>query len=93
MIKIENARNIGPITAAELKIVGLDSLQKLREVGAEEAFLLVIEKFPERLNLNFLYALFGSCRELDWRDISIEDRNALEQFLAKTKKQLKKDVL
>ncbi|MEC9281552.1 MAG: TfoX/Sxy family DNA transformation protein [Bdellovibrionota bacterium] len=93
MIDIENAKNIGPITAAELKNVGVKSLQKLKEIGAEEAFQLVIDQYPERLNFNFLLALSGACNDLDWREIPAKEKESLKIFIKKIKIQFEKGLL
>lgn len=93
MIDIENAKNIGPITGAELRSIGVRTLHDLQAMGVEEAFYQIIEQHPERLNLNFLLALVGACENCDWREILGDKKESLKDFLAKTKKQLEKELL
>ena len=67
MTPLEDARNLGPTTAAELATVGIATLEHLRAIGWAEAFERWIVAYPERLNLNALTALIGAVEDEDWR--------------------------
>lgn len=66
---IEEARNIGPLTGSELRSIGLDTVEKLVEMGWEEAFHRLIEQHPHRINLNMLVGLIGAVEDQDWRKL------------------------
>ncbi|MGE4107653.1 MAG: YdeI/OmpD-associated family protein [Bacteriovoracia bacterium] len=67
---IETARNLGPMSGVDLRGIGIDTIEKLRSAGWEDAFQRVVENAPKRLNLNFALALIGAVEDLDWRKVS-----------------------
>ena len=70
MAGIEKALNIGPICSAELSSIGIDTVEKLQDLGWEEVFLRWIEAYPERINLNAATGLIGAEEEIDWRSVT-----------------------
>ena len=78
---IEKARNIGPVTAKELKSIGLSSLEKLKELGWKEACFQYGFHYPERLNLNAFCSVIGAIQEQDWRSISPELKEQAKQII------------
>ena len=69
MAGIEKALNIGPICSAELSSIGIDTLEKLQDLGWEEVFLRWVEAYPERINVNAATGLIGAEEEIDWRSV------------------------
>jgi hypothetical protein len=61
---------MGPITAAELVSIGIDTVEKVREMGWPEAFLLWIEAYPERLNVNAAVGLAAAEEGVSWKSLS-----------------------
>ncbi len=80
-IPIEKAKNLGPLTGAELRAVGIESVQQLQALGWEKAFESWVNVFPERVNLNALYALIGAVEELDWREIPADQKQEAKDFI------------
>ena len=83
-------KNIGPKSAEDLVRAGIDSPEKLREIGAKEAFLrlcLSTKKFC--FNACYLYALEGAIQNCDWRDISETKKRKFREFTAQLRKDLK----
>jgi len=70
---IEHA--MGPITAAELRSIGIDSVEKVRDMGWREVFLLWIEACPERINLNAAVSLVGAERGVSWLKVAPADKD------------------
>jgi uncharacterized protein YdeI (YjbR/CyaY-like superfamily) len=66
---IEAARNIGPMTASELRNVGIKTVEELQAMGWEQAFQVLCEVYPHRINLNMLTGLIGAVENIDWRKI------------------------
>lgn len=64
---IERARNIGPISAAELRAAGIGTVEQLRGEGWRACFERLVESFPERINLNMATALMAAELDCDWR--------------------------
>lgn len=64
---LAQARNLGPLTAAELEAAGIPTLEALVTLGWEEALARWVARFPERANVNAACALAGAVLRLDWR--------------------------
>ncbi|MDX2175246.1 MAG: TfoX/Sxy family DNA transformation protein [Candidatus Sumerlaeia bacterium] len=86
---IEEARNLGPTTGAELRTVGIATLADLVEAGWEEALWRVCERFPERLHLTMACALIGAIEGCDWRAVTPERKAAARVALARMKRDLR----
>ena len=75
-------RNVGPKLAAKLVAAGIDTPEKLRQIGARKAF----EKmYPAGdaygdFNAAYLYALEGAIRDCDWLDIPEKTKQAYKEF-------------
>lgn len=77
---IESLRNLGPISAAWLREIGIETIEELERLGPVVAFRLVKQR-QKGATLNLLWALAAGIRDQDWRQLS-------EQ----TKRQLKRDA-
>jgi hypothetical protein len=77
---IEDARNLGPITGAELRSIGIDTLEKLRAVGWEQVYLRLIEAYPVRLHLILCYALIGAIHGVDLKLIPSDEKTLAKQL-------------
>lgn len=64
-------KNIGPKLAEKLISVGIDSPDKLREIGAEKAFAKMYPAGDAYGDYNsaYLYALEGAIQDCDWSSI------------------------
>lgn len=68
-------RNIGKEMGKKLKAVGVDSSEKLCELGSKEAFSKLKAVYP-RVCLVHLYALEGAIRDIEFNQLSkIRKRN------------------
>ena len=68
---VKQLRNVGPALAAKLVEAGIDSPEKLRRMGAKEAFKKMYpggDSYGD-FNAAYLYALEGAIRDCDWLDI------------------------
>ena len=77
-------RGVGPVVAEKLYNVGIDSLEKLKELGVEEAYVMMFERdqFCGVPHAAYLYSLYGAIHDCDWRKVP-EDKKA--EFKAFTK--------
>jgi hypothetical protein len=70
-------RNVGPVSAARLREVGIHTPGDLRRVGAVEAYLRLRRAFPAQTTEVALYALHGALTGVRWYELSSELRAAL----------------
>lgn len=64
----------GPVCSPELRAVGIDSRERIRELGWEEAYLRWAESFPARINLNMAVVMIGAEQNIDWLQVSPVDK-------------------
>jgi hypothetical protein len=65
---------MGPITAAELESLGIDSVERLQVLGCEQAFLRWVEAYPARLNVNAAVGLVAAELGVSWLNLGARDR-------------------
>lgn len=57
---------------AELRRVGISTREELVEMGWQEAWARLIERYPGRLNRNAAYGLAAAVMGVDWRELPPE---------------------
>lgn len=75
-------RNVGPKLAEKLVAAGIDSPEKLRQMGAKEAFKKMYpggDSYGD-FNAAYLYALEGAIRGCDWLDIPDRIKEEYKQY-------------
>jgi hypothetical protein len=72
----EKLRNIGPKSAAQLRQVGVRTLDDLRAVGSLEAFVK-LKRAGFKPSLNLLYSLEGALLDCHWQQVPDERRSEL----------------
>lgn len=82
-------RNIGPVTSRKLLRVGIDSLEKLKEVGVEETYRRIasLDDFCRKHHAAYLYALEGAILGCDWREVPADKKKAYKAFTEKLRKE------
>ena len=75
-------RNVGPKLAAKLIEAGIDSPEKLREIGAKKAFEKMYPSGDSYGDFNaaYLYALEGAIRDCDWLDIPEKIKQEYKEY-------------
>ncbi len=78
----KSLRNIGPKTSRQLIKAGIDTPAKLKKLGAEEAFIKILQSggFCGIFHAAYLYALWGAIYDCDWRDIPEEKKKEFKAF-------------
>ena len=81
---IEEAKNIGIITGSELRTLGIDTIEKLKILGWEKAFLKWVSHYPQRLHTVVGYVVMGAvydqpCFKLD-PELKAEVKNFIKEF-------------
>jgi DNA transformation protein and related proteins len=74
-----NQINIGKDTETKLIQVGIDSFEKLKAIGSEQAFLRLQTLDPGAC-LDLLYGLEGAIQGIKWNKLPFEKKQALLQF-------------
>lgn len=74
---IENAINIGAVLAGRLKSVGVQSLEKLKEVGDSQVYTMLAARYPESCYHERL-ALAGAVRDVRWHHLPKEVKEAVK---------------
>ena len=82
---IENARNLGPLTASELESIGISTLEQLRDLGWETVCIRYAEAYPERLNLNAFTSVIGAIEDRDWRAINSDSKARARELIRRLK--------
>lgn len=79
MSELTSMRNIGKEMARKLTSVGVDSSEKLVEVGAKQAYFMLKTTYPQ-VCLVHLYALEGAVENTEFNRLSEETKRDLKEF-------------
>lgn len=71
--------NIGQEMAKKLTMVGIDSSEKLIDLGAKQAFLKLKAKYPQ-VCLVHLYTLEGAIQNMAFNRLSEDTKKELKEF-------------
>ncbi len=86
--RISTMKNLGPACEQDLARAGITTVEQLKRLGAENAFvkMLVARKAAgvsaKCVNAAYLYALYGAIHNLDWRDLPEEKKKHFKEFTA-----------
>lgn len=78
---VESLKNLGPTTADWLHQVGVHTRADLERVGAASTFRLLLDR-EATASLNLLWALHGALHEIDWREVSEQEKAKLRAAVA-----------
>ncbi len=73
-------RNLGPASAQWLAEVGINDQADLQRVGSVAAYAMVCRR-QSKTSLNLLWALEAALRDIDWRELTEDDKNNLRKQL------------
>jgi DNA transformation protein len=80
---LRQMKNLGPISAARLQAVGIETPEELRRLGAIEAYVRLKRGFPAVTTHVSLYALHGAVTDVRWYTLSEETKAALRNAAAR----------
>jgi DNA transformation protein and related proteins len=81
-VPIEKTPNIGKTLGQRLRHVGIETRERLEELGDAEAFSLLCEQFPEDACTHTRLALAGAVRGVRWHGLSAEVKAEATRGLA-----------
>ena len=79
MAELTSMANIGGEMAKKLTAVGIDSPEKLMELGSKQAFFKLKEAYPN-VCLVHLYALEGAVQGIEFNLLPEERKKELKEF-------------
>ena len=79
MSELTDMMNIGKEIAKKLATVGIDSSEKLIEIGSKQAFLQLKQEYPN-VCLVHLYTLEGAITNTEFNCLSEEKKKELKEF-------------
>ena len=79
MSELTEMMNIGKEMAKKLKAVGIDSSEKLIQLGSKQAFLQLKQEYPN-VCLVHLYTLEGAICNTEFNCLSEEKKKELKEF-------------
>lgn len=83
MEALSDLPNLGPVAVKNLKKVGIETPEQLREVGAEEAWLRIRTRVDDGVCLHMLQGLKGAELGIKKTLLSTEQKAALNTFFKK----------
>lgn len=79
MSELTSMMNIGKEMARKLTAVGIDSPEKLIELGSKQAFFKLKEAYP-KVCLVHLYTLEGAIHNVEFNSLSEDKKKELKEF-------------
>ena len=79
MSELTSMMNIGKEMAKKLTAVGIDSSEKLIELGSKQAFLKLKAAYP-KVCLVHLYTLEGAIHNTEFNGLSEDKKKELKEF-------------
>ena len=81
MAALTELKGIGPRCLSLLNQVGIHTVAELRQVGAVEAYLRIIEETDFSAHLALLYALVGAVEDRHWQEVAQTEKVRLRAEL------------
>ncbi len=85
MGELSKLPNIGKSIEEQLNLIGIYSLEDLKQIGSKEAWLKIRE-IDKSACINRLYALEGAIEGIRWHNLSEEKKLMLKEFYEFVKK-------
>ncbi|TMV51512.1 TfoX/Sxy family protein [Paenibacillus mesophilus] len=79
MKKTMNLKNIGAKTEPWLREIGVHGLEDLNRIGSVEAYKRLKSRYPDKINLNALYALEAALWNIHWLELAPEFKEQLRR--------------
>ena len=78
MAKITAIKNLGPVCEQLFSEIGITSAEEVAKLGAVDSYVLLKLKYPRRVNLMFLYAIWTGLQGKHFNDINPEEKSKLK---------------
>ena len=74
-------KNIGPVSRRRLAEIGVYTLKDLERAGVIPTYRMLKERYPKQVSLNLLWGLEAALRDIDWRELTDDDKAELQRRL------------
>jgi|TARA_B100000315_G_scaffold218550_1_gene219933 hypothetical protein len=75
--ELEDLDNLDPVSSRQLRTVGIESGEQLRQTGPVQTFMLVPNMFPSETSVTFLYAVQEALLDVPLNQITEEEKERL----------------
>ena len=82
---LTNLPNIGKVLSEKLKVVGVDTTEKLKSIGSENTFIKLKTIYND-VCINTLCALEGAIQGIRWHNLDKSKKEELKMFFEMTKR-------
>lgn len=79
MKKTMNLKNIGAKTEPWLRAIGVNGYDDLNRIGSVETYRKLKSMYPDKINLNALYALEAALWNIHWLELAPEIKDQLKR--------------
>jgi DNA transformation protein len=86
MTRLSDALNIGKVLELKLNKVGINSLEELQQVGAENAFAK-IKSIDKNAGRTILFSIDGAIHGVKWHEIEANRKALLKKYYNKLTQQ------
>lgn len=86
---IEQARNLGPVTGADLRLVGISTVEELMAVGWEDAWTRLCHHSRGYTHKICGYALCGAIEDVDWRKLTARQKEDVTRVQRRIQRDLR----
>lgn len=77
----------GPVCTPELDAAGIRTVEDIRRMGWEEAFLRWVELFPSRLNVNAATGMLAAEQGVHWLKVDPADKGRVRALVRRIRMQ------
>ena len=84
IMSIPGVHNVGKVIEVLLEEIGVDSFEKLCQIGAEDTFLILLAN-NKNLSKSVLFALEGAIQGVRWFNLDKTRKDQLEKFFHSVK--------
>lgn len=69
--------------------MGIDSAERIRELGWEEAYLRWAESFPARINLNMAVVMIAAEQNIHWLEVTPAEKERARGVVERLRKSMR----
>ncbi|HXK82082.1 MAG TPA: TfoX/Sxy family DNA transformation protein [Bacteroidales bacterium] len=87
MTLLLESKNIGKVLELKLHSLGIETIERLRELGTEETFRR-LKKIDRKASRALLFAIEGAIQDVRWHNLDEDRKTQLRDFYDEMEKKL-----
>ncbi|MDD4234679.1 MAG: TfoX/Sxy family DNA transformation protein [Bacteroidales bacterium] len=87
MTLLLESKNIGKVLELKLHSLGIETIERLRELGTEETFRQ-LKKIDRKASRALLFAIEGAIQDVRWHNLDEDRKTQLRDFYDEMEKKL-----